>query len=79
MTASLAMIQLDDARIELNDARREIARLKAALPLLKEIMDLHSKPDTFEYSKCDTEPCNWCCKARKILEEHTCQTPTLHD
>lgn len=37
--------------------------------LLMEHMGQHRSPDMPEYNQCDTAPCNWCERAKKVLEE----------
>ena len=35
--------------------------------LLREVMQQHADPDAPEYNQCDTEPCNWCERAAKLI------------
>lgn len=52
-------------RAALPDRDRE-AEIRA---LLEEVIRIHADPDAPEFSKCDIEPCMWCERAKKLLEE----------
>lgn len=39
-----------------------------AVELLQEVIDSHCEHDSCYYNECDIEPCNWCVRAKIIIE-----------
>lgn len=39
--------------------------------LLREIVNQHADPEAPEYNDCDNVACNWCARAKRIVQELT--------
>lgn len=36
--------------------------------LIKEVMESHADPESNEYNRCDTDPCQWCRDAKELVK-----------
>ena len=55
------------AALKVENARLSVA-MTAARELLREVVWLHSDPDSPEYNECDKAECNWCERAKKLFD-----------
>ena len=50
-------------------AESECAALReSVIPLLKDVLGMHSDKESSQYNECEIDPCMWCVAAQKVVD-----------